>query len=151
MLRTSDFTKAEHVCEKGRGRVARAHTILSTRISGYLAERFAHLFGRGEDTVLVPGTSTVEEKIHGLLIAEEVNAIVKVLEVIEEVDLPVDVGILRERFSVGLEDELTDKVSGILQPDTGSERVRGVHHFVLVDLRGHRYLFLALGGAKLGG
>jgi hypothetical protein len=53
---------------------------------------------------------------------------------------------LRERLSVGLEDELTDKVSGILQPDTGSERVGGVHHFVLVDLGGHMYLFLALGG-----
>jgi hypothetical protein len=98
-----------------------------------------------------PGPVPLKKKIHGLLIAEEVNAIVKVLEVIEEVDLPVDVGILRERFSVGLEDELTDKVSRVLQPDTGSERVGGVHHFILVDLRGHRYLFLALGGAKLGG
>src|SRR5215471_5459799 len=61
---------------------------------------------------------------------------------IEQVNLAVDHGILRKRGTVRLEDELADVVAAILQPDARNKGVRGVHHFVLINLgKRHRTSF----------
>src|SRR5713226_2009178 len=91
--------------------------------SGSFGEGFADRLGSALDAILESGARPGEEKVHGRLVAQQVDGVVEVFEVIEQVDLAIDARVRRKFGSVGLENQLADIVPAILQPNAGNERV----------------------------
>jgi hypothetical protein len=103
---------------EGRGRIVRA-----LDVSGSFGEGFANRLGSALDAILISRTSAVEEKVHGRLVAQQVDGIVEVFEVIEQVDLAIDVCVRRKVGSVGLEDQLADIVPAIFSQMRGTKEL----------------------------
>ena len=76
----------------------------------------------------------VVNQVNGLLVAQQGEAVCKIIEMVIEAQLAVDQRVGRQDLTVGVEDELSEPVSGVHQPDKRRIGVGHIKQLVVIDL-----------------
>jgi hypothetical protein len=76
----------------------------------------------------------VVNQVNGLLVAQQGEAVCKIIEVVIEAQLAVDQRVGRQDLTVGVENELSEPVSGVHQPDKRRIGVGHIKQLVVIDL-----------------
>ena len=76
----------------------------------------------------------VVNQVNGLLVAQQGEAVCEIIEMVIEAQLAVDQRVGRQDLTVGVEDELSEPVSGVHQPDKRRIGVGHIKQLVVIDL-----------------